>query len=297
MIHIKLEDVPAGEPVRGEFDSAIERDYNNPPVIPGLSMSSTAELLDFAVRIAEEAGRIALGYFRTPLAISSKAEDSFDPVTCADRETEARLRQLIGAAYPEHGIVGEEHGVTTGGRLRWIIDPIDGTRGFIAGSPMWGMLLGLMDGDEPLLGVIHNPYLGETFYGSEAGACYRRRGEERNIHTRSTESLAEAVLFCTHPAMFTTPASRAAFERVDAACRFSRFGSDCYGYALLAAGYADLVVEDSLEPYDVIPLIPVVRAAGGVISDWSGGPAVKGGRIVAAATPALHEQTLELLQL
>lgn len=259
-------------------------------------MSSTQELLDFAVRIAEDAGRIALRYFRTPLDVTSKSESEFDPVTRADRETEARLRQLIAESYPDHGIIGEEHGVTKGGRMKWIIDPIDGTRGFVSGSPLWGMLVGLMDGEEPLLGVIHNPYLRETYYGSEAGAFYRTAGAARAIHARATASLAEAVLYCTHPAMFGDEASRRAFERVDAACRFSRFGGDCYGYALLASGYVDLVVEDSLEPYDVIPLIPLVRAAGGVISDWDGGPPLHGGRVVAAGSPALHEEALQLLQ-
>ena len=259
-------------------------------------MSATQELLDFAVRIAEDAGRIALRYFRAPLDVTSKSESRFDPVTRADRETEARLRQLIAESYPDHGIIGEEHGVTEGGRMKWIIDPIDGTRGFISGSPLWGMLLGLMDGEDPLLGVIHNPFLRETYYGSEAGAFYRTREAERAIHTRDTDSLAEAVLYCTHPAMFGDEEGRQAFARVDDACRFSRFGGDCYGYALLASGFADLVVEDSLQPYDVIPLIPLIRAAGGVISDWDGGPPLGGGRVVAAGSPSLHEQALKLLR-
>ncbi|MEJ2760920.1 MAG: histidinol-phosphatase [Gammaproteobacteria bacterium] len=259
-------------------------------------MPSTPELLEFAVRIAEDAGRIALRYFRVPLDVTSKSESDFDPVTRADRETEARLRQLIVESYPDHGIIGEEQGVTEGGRLKWIIDPIDGTRGFVSGSPLWGMLLGLLDGEEPLLGVVHNPYLRETFYGSEAGAFYRTAEAEQAIHTRATASLAEAVLYCTHPAMFDDEAGRLAFARVDKACRFSRFGGDCYGYALLASGYVDLVVEGSLESYDVIPLIPLVRAAGGVISDWDGGPPLHGGRVVAAGSPALHEQALKLLQ-
>jgi histidinol phosphatase-like enzyme (inositol monophosphatase family) len=259
-------------------------------------MPSSQELLDFAVQIAEDAGQIALRYFRTPLTISSKSNSRFDPVTRADMETEARLRELIAESFPEHGIVGEEHGITRGGQMKWIIDPIDGTRGFISGSPMWGMLLGLMDGDEPVLGVVHNPYLQETYYGSAAGACYRTRSGESTIHTRNTAHLADAVLYCTHPAMFDEEWSRAAFARVDAACQFSRYGADCYGYALLASGYADLVVEDSLQPYDVIPLIPLVRAAGGVISDWNGGAPLAGGRIVAAGNPALHEQALKLLQ-
>ena len=259
-------------------------------------MPSSQELLDFAVRIAEDAGQIALRYFRTPLDVSSKSDSRFDPVTKADRETEARLRELIAESFPDHGIVGEEHGVTGGGRMQWIIDPIDGTRGFISGSPMWGMLLGLMDGEEPVLGVIHNPHLQETYYGSAAGAYHRTRAGTSAIRTRNTTDLADAVLYCTHPAMFNEDWSKAAFARVDAACQFSRFGADCYGYALLASGYADLVVEDSLQPYDVIPLVPLIRAAGGMISGWDGGSPLAGGRIVAACTPGLHEQALKLLQ-
>lgn len=258
-------------------------------------MSSTTELLEFAVRIAEEAGEIALRYFRSPLEVSNKSANLYDPVTRADREIEQQLRKRIAAEYPEHAIVGEEHGATDGNHMKWIIDPIDGTRGFITGSPMWGMLIGVMDDNVPVAGVIHQPFLRETFYGSNEGAFFRSGRGLEAIHTRPTERLADAVLYTTHPGMFSEEADGKAFEKVNRTCLFSRFGGDCYGYALLAAGYADLVVEAALQPYDIIPVIPVIEAAGGVVSDWSGNPPLGGGRIVAAATPALHRETVQLL--
>ncbi len=258
-------------------------------------MSSTNELLDFAVGVVEEAGEIALRYFRTPLEVNNKSDKLFDPVTRADRDIEQQLRTRITAAYPDHTIVGEEHGITDGNHMQWIIDPIDGTRGFISGSPMWGMLLGVMDDEEPVIGVIHQPFLRETFYGSTDGAFFKSGRGIEAVHTRDTGSLAAAVLYSTHPGMFSSESERHAFARIDSACLFSRFGSDCYGYALLAAGYADLVVEASLQPYDIIPVIPLIEAAGGVVSDWSGESALHGGRIVAAATPELHRQATELL--
>lgn len=258
-------------------------------------MSSTAELLEFAVRIAEEAGEIAMEYFRSPLDVNNKSGKLFDPVTRADQEIERQLRDRITAAYPDHAIVGEEHGATDGNHMKWIIDPIDGTRGFISGSPMWGMLIGVMDDNVPVAGVIHQPFLRETFYGSNEGAFFSSGRGLEAIHTRNTETLESAVLYTTHPGMFSEEADREAFARINTACLFSRFGGDCYGYALLAAGYADLVVEAALQPYDIIPVIPVIEAAGGVISDWSGDSPLGGGRIVAAATPALHREAVELL--
>lgn len=258
-------------------------------------MTATTEMLEFAVAIAEEAGTIALRYFRSPLMVDNKSSNSFDPVTRADQEIELQLRARITAAYPDHAIVGEEHGETAGNHMTWVIDPIDGTRGFITGSPMWGMLVGLMDDGVPVLGLIHQPFLRETFFANEAGAYFKSPARTHSIHTRDTASLGEAMLYCTHPAMFGEPESKSAFERIDRACRFSRFGGDCYGYALLAAGYVDLVVEATLQSYDIIPLIPLIEAAGGAVSDWSGGSAVGGGRILAAANPELHRQALKLL--
>lgn len=259
-------------------------------------MPATAELLEFAVGIAEEAGAIALQYFRSPLTVDNKSAARFDPVTHADREIELQLRARIAAAYPEHAVIGEEHGNSDGNHMIWVIDPIDGTRGFVTGSPMWGMLIGVMDAGRPLVGLIHQPFLQETFYASDAGAFLKAAHGVRRLYTRATEDLGQAVLYCTHPGMFEQAGDQAAFARVEQASRFSRYGGDCYGYALLAAGYVDLVVEASLQPYDIIPLVPLIEAAGGVVSDWTGNPPLHGGRVVAAATPALHRQTLQRLQ-
>ncbi len=258
-------------------------------------MSSTNEMLEFAVSIAEEAGEIALRYFRSPMAVNNKSAELFDPVTRADEEIELQLRARISAAYPDHTIIGEEHGESAGNHMTWVIDPIDGTRGFVTGSPMWGTLIGLMNDGVPVLGLIHQPFLRETYFGSDAGAFFKSPAETGSIHTRDTARLTDAMLYCTHPAMFSEEPDRTAFNRIDRACRFSRFGGDCYGYALLAAGYVDLVVEATLQPYDIIPLIPLVEAAGGVVSDWSGQAAVHGGRIIAAANAELHREALNML--
>lgn len=261
-------------------------------------MHNARELAEFAVATAEEAGRIALQYFRTDVAVTNKAKKrAFDPVTQADREVEACIRKRIQARYPAHRIVGEEYGAEgDAGAPAWLIDPIDGTRTFISGSPMWGVLLGLMDGTQPVAGLMHQPFVGETFVGARGeGAWLVRGGNWRKLAVRGTESLADATLACTHPSMFRTPPELAAFQRVESACRLSRYGTECYGYCLLAGGFVDIVIEADLEPYDIVPLIPVVEGAGGIVSNWRGEPAIAGGGVVACATPALHAQVLELL--
>lgn len=256
-----------------------------------------ASYVDFAIDVIEQAGRIALQYFRTDLEVINKAKKrKYDPVTRADREIETYIRNRIRESYPDHALIGEEYGSEQGrGSMAWLIDPIDGTKGFLSGSPMWGILLGLVDGDDCILGLARQPFLGETYVGSLEGASVLSGAGRTALATRDTERIADAVLCCTHPNMFLTEQSRQAFDRVAQACRFSRFGTDCYGYCLLARGFVDLVVEGDLEPYDIIPLIPIIEAAGGVVSDWKGGAALKGGTIVAAANRALHEQAIRLL--
>ena len=254
-------------------------------------------MAEFAVQIAEEAGRIALRYFRTDLDVTNKSKKrAFDPVTRADREVEACIRARIIERFPGHRIVGEEFGSEGHAAApAWLIDPIDGTRTFISGSPMWGVLLGLIDGDQCVAGLMHQPFVGETFVGSSAGAFLVRTGQWRKLAARGTKTIAEATLACTQPGMFRTPPELDAFRRVETACRLSRYGTECYGYCLLAAGFLDIVIEADLEPYDIVPLIPVVEAAGGVVSNWRGDAAIAGGGVVACATPVLHEKVLELL--
>jgi histidinol phosphatase-like enzyme (inositol monophosphatase family) len=256
--------------------------------------------LRFAVEAAEAAGPIALKYFRRGARVSDKATGGFfDPVTAADREIESQLRAEIGRRFPDHGVVGEEHGTIIGGSgLSWVIDPIDGTRAFISGMPAWGVMLGLVEDGEPRLGVVHQPFLGETFYGDRERAWLRaaRSGREPvAMQARATRRLADAVLYCTHPSMFRDAGELAAFERVAAACRMPRFGGDCYAYCLLALGEIDMVVESGLQPYDILPLMPILEGAGAVVTDWQGRPPLQGGRVAVAATPELHAELLATL--
>ena len=257
--------------------------------------NNNKDMLEFAKLIAEEAGQIALRYFRTNLNITSKSDSRFDPVTIADQSIEKLLREKISEKFPDHGIIGEEQGVTKGNKFTWVIDPIDGTSAFISGSPMWGILIGLTENDKPLLGVMHQPWMKETFYADSNSSWWAQESSTQQIKTRQTKSLADANLFCTHPSMFTTEKDQKLFKSVADSCQYSRYGSDCYGYCLLSAGFVDLVIEGSLQPYDIVPLIPIIESAGGIVTDWQGKPAVEGGKIVAAANKTLHESALSLL--
>jgi histidinol phosphatase-like enzyme (inositol monophosphatase family) len=257
-----------------------------------------AAYLAFAREIATAAGAAILPHFRSPLAIDNKgtARD-YDPVTEADRAAERTIRDAISRRYPEHRIRGEEHGISGGASaLTWVIDPIDGTRSFVLGQLHWGTLIALNDGARPRLGVMHQPFVGESFAAIAGGeAFWERAGERRTLRTRRCPRVEEAMLACTAPEMFATDATRAAFERVRARARLTRFGSDCYGYCLLALGTIDAVVESGLQAYDVQALVPVVEAAGGVITRWDGGPCDEGGDVVACGDRALHTRLLRLL--
>lgn len=255
-----------------------------------------AQIVAFAEDIIVRAGEIALHYFRSGIEVINKAtKRAFDPVTRADREVETFLREQIRKRYPDHSIVGEEFGGQRDAAPSWLIDPIDGTKSYISGTPMWGILLGLAEGERCITGLMRQPLLDETWVGSAAGAFLLAGGRRSPLKVSGTQELADAILCCTHPEMFRTESESQSFRRLSAASRFTRFGTECYGYCLLACGSADLVVEADLESYDVMPLVPIVERAGGVISTWDGGPAMNGGRIVAAASAPLHEAALRLL--
>lgn len=257
------------------------------------------DYLEFATQVVAEAGSIALRYFRRNMAVENKkSAGQFDPVTQADKEVEAFIRDRIAATFPDHSILGEEQGTTTGSsEYCWVIDPIDGTRAFITGVPAWGVLLGLKRGGQLQCGVLHQPYLQETFIADQRGCFFLHAGERQRLHTSAIATLAEAKLYCTHPALFDgIPGAGACFNEVAEQCRLLRFGGDCYSYGMLAMGQVDLIIEADLQPYDIVPLIPLVEAAGGVITDWRGGSAAEGGLVVAAATAALHGQALNILQ-
>ena len=265
-----------------------------------ISGQETAACLAVALEAAERAGAAALPHFRTGVEVDNKRNEAeagrrFDPVTEADRAAETVIRDRLRSAFPEHGLFGEEFGFQEGNGLTWVIDPIDGTRSFIAGMLHWGVLLGLFDGQEPVLGVMHQPFTGESFFGANGRAGYRRAGEECALRVRPCAALADAALAATTPRMFKRQDRRAAFDRVDERARFTRFGGDCYNYVLLAMGCLDLVVEDSMQPYDIQALIPIVRGAGASITTWTGDDPSMGGTVVAAGDARVHEEALQLL--
>ncbi|MBD1551731.1 histidinol-phosphatase [Pseudomonas typographi] len=252
-----------------------------------------AELRAFAETLAQAAANAALPHFRTRHAVENKLEGGFDPVTLADKGAEQAMRALIHARYPEHGILGEEYGEEPGSSpLTWVLDPIDGTRAFITGLPLWGTLIALNDGTRPVLGVMSQPFTGERFVGSAEGAWL---GEQR-LHTRRCASLADAVLMSTSPQLFDIPSRKAVFDTLSGQARMTRYGGDCYAYCMLAMGLVDVVIEDNLKPYDVQALIPIIEAAGGCMTAWDGGTAQHGGAVVAAGDPVLHAWLLEQLR-
>ncbi len=244
-----------------------------------------------------EAGAVALAHFRRPLVIDDKDRGAgFDPVTEADRAVEARLRESISARFPEHAVTGEEHGADAPAEgWRWMIDPIDGTRAFITGVPLWGMLLGLLEHGRPRLGWMYQPYLGELFGGDGHHAWLERGDARRPLVVSRIERLADACVYTTHPEQFAEPGEFDRYARLAAHCRLNRYGGDCYSYCMLAAGHVDLVVESGLQAYDILPLVPVIEGAGGVVTDWAGRALDGGGQVIAAATPELHRAALAVL--
>ncbi|AMN47837.1 hypothetical protein ACG33_12155 [Steroidobacter denitrificans] len=267
------------------------------PISSSLTPAELAGLLEFAVHLADLAGAQILPHFRTRLLdVENKDRQGFDPVTLADREAEAAIRREIQRTYPTHGILGEEHGLQVGASpYTWVIDPIDGTRAFVLGQLHWGTLIALNDGTRPVLGVMRQPYTGETFLGSEQGAQLRRGSQTTRLSARAGVRLEEAVLCATDPLMFAAPGLRPAFERVAARARAVRFGGDCYTPCLVAAGSSDLVVEADLKPWDVQALIPIIEGAGGIITDWAGQAAWEADKVVIASGAGLHAQVIEAL--
>ncbi len=256
-----------------------------------------ATACELAEHLLEAAGREALQYFRRALEVEDKAAgEGFDPVTAADRAVESSLRRGLAEAWPSAGIRGEEYADTPGdGRHEWLIDPIDGTRAFITGMPLWGVLLGLLRDGAPALGFMHQPYLGETFGGNGREAWLQHAGRRQSLRSQSVSTLAEAVLYTTHPESFGSPEDAECHARLAQEVRLSRFGGDCYSYCMLAAGHVQLVVESGLQDYDILPLVPIIEGAGGHVTDWQGRPLRGGGQVLAAADQALHGQALTVL--
>ena len=259
-------------------------------------------LIAVAEELAECARQVSLQHFRPQGGIGAANKDAtgFDPVTEADRAAEAAMRAILQERRPQDGVYGEEHGVKQGSSgLTWVLDPIDGTRGYMSGTPTWGVLIGLCEEEAdgpgaPLMGVIDQPYIGERFVGGFGRADIRGPHGVADLRVRAPRALSEATLFTTFPEV-GTPAEGAAFSRVAAQVQLTRYGMDCYAYALLAAGQIDLVIEAGLFPYDIAAPIAVIEAAGGIVTNWQGGPAHRGGQVLAAANAELHAAALAIL--
>ena len=252
------------------------------------------EFIAFGERLAETSRPILRRYFRTSFKVEDKTDAS--PVTIADREAESAMRALIEAAYPDHGIFGEEFPfVRTGAEYAWVLDPIDGTKAFVTGMPVFGTLIALLRADRPILGIIDQPMTAERWIGA-AGRPTTLNGKP--VRTRPDSTLETASHYATHPDMFTSGNDRAKFAAVAKRAKLSRFGGDCYAYGLLATGCIDLVTEASLQIYDFMPLIPVVEGAGGIVTDWNGAAMTResDGHILAAANAACHAAALSLLR-
>ncbi len=258
-------------------------------------MQITAISRAFFDQLADVASAAIMPHFRTALAVENKLEGAFDPVTIADKAGEMAMRELIAATYPDHGILGEEFGNTGLDRENvWVLDPVDGTRSFIAGIPLWGTLIGLRVGGRAAQGMMAQPFTGERFYGDGASALYSGPGGERPLRTRPCGDLSQATLFTTSLRAFSG-AEQEAYLTVDRQAKLARYSADCYAYCMVAAGQADLVIEAGLQPYDITALIPVIEGAGGVVTSWTGGSATDGGQVVASGDPRLHDQVLKLL--
>ncbi|MBY5161716.1 inositol monophosphatase family protein [Salsipaludibacter albus] len=274
-------------------------DAPRPGTAPG-GDATVDELVVVAAAVAEAARHEAMSAFRTPLFVEDKHDDGgFDPVTIADRTAEAAMRTVLRERRPDDAVVGEELEDTPGtSGLTWVLDPIDGTRAYICGLPTWGTLVAVTDGTRPFLGVIDQGHTGERFVGISHGdrreAWLEHRDTTTPLAVRDGMDLAHATLFTTFPEV-GTPDERAAFERVRDRVRLTRYGTDCYAYAMLAAGHVDLVIEAGLSPHDVAALVPIVEGAGGVATSWTGGPGHDGGRFLAAATPDLHRAARQAL--
>ncbi len=253
-------------------------------------------LVATALALADAARPATLAHFRDDgLVADNKEAGGFDPVTAADREAEAAMREVLARLRPDDAILGEEFGFQAGrSGLTWVLDPVDGTRAFLSGTPTWGVLIAVGDETGPRLGMIDQPFIGERFLGGFGQAWSEGPQGRRELATRAPRPLAEAILFTTFPEV-GSPAEAAAFHDLAGRVRLTRYGLDCYAYALVALGQVDLVVEAQLQAYDIQGPMAVIEAAGGVVTDWQGGSAKDGGRVIAAANAEVHAAALELL--
>lgn len=263
----------------------------------GLTQAEANDIFAVASEVADAARVATLRHFRAAgLTADSKEDARFDPVTVADRLSEDMMREILARRRPQDGILGEERPAVAGtSGLTWVLDPIDGTRGYLSGTPTWGVLISVADAQGPIYGLIDQPFIGERFEGGLGRAEVNGPMGRFPLQTRGPRPLSETILFSTFPEV-GTPEEGAAFRRLVPQVRLTRYGMDCYAYALISAGQIDLVVEAGLQTYDVMAPIAVIEAAGGIVTDWEGRPAHQGGRVLAAANAEVHAAALAVLR-
>jgi len=254
------------------------------------------ETVEFLHHLADLAALETLPHFRSLDAIDNKLAKGFDPVTIADKNAEKSIRNAIVSRWPEHGIIGEEYdNIHTDAEYCWVIDPIDGTRAFISGLPLWGTLIALCREMKPVAGIMSQPFTGERFVSIESETRFTHNGSTRSVATSAVSSLDAATFMTTSPDLFKG-AEYEAFSELLHQCKMTRYGADCYAYSMVAAGQVELVVESGLNFFDIAALIPIVEGAGGIVTDWSGNPHPQGGQVIAAANTSVHREALTILK-
>jgi histidinol phosphatase-like enzyme (inositol monophosphatase family) len=253
--------------------------------------------LAFAQRLADAARAVIRPYFRRRVDVADKGPAGFfDPVTEADKRAEEGMRELIQGAYPQDAILGEEFGHRPGDSgFEWILDPIDGTRAFIAGQPLWGTLIALEQRGVPVIGILDQPFLEERLTATAGKTEFSTAASTQILKTRSCAQLCDAVICTTHPMLHFSEAERERYWRVERRCRLSRYGGDCYAYALIAMGFVDLVIETDLKRWDIAAIIPIIEGAGGIVTDWEGRSPRGGGNVIAAGDERAHAAALAIL--
>ncbi|HEU4550230.1 MAG TPA: histidinol-phosphatase [Rhizomicrobium sp.] len=260
-------------------------------------MTVDDKLIQFANRLADASGAAIRPFFRQRIDVAHKeGRHAFDPVTEADRGGERAIRAIIERERPDDAILGEEYGERPGASgWRWILDPVDGTRAFITGRHEWGSLIALEKDGEPVLGILDQPVLGERFLGVNGRSVLIQDDVRTPLKVRACDDISMAILCATDPSSYMTEAQQAAFARVKARARLTRYHGDCYIFAMLAMGFIDVIVEGAFRLWDVAAIIPLVEGAGGIVSDWKGAPWRDGEPLLAAGDPRLHGQTVSLL--
>ena len=254
-------------------------------------------LLKDARTIVVEAGKITNSYFKQRLIIENKQENAFNPVTVADKLTEKKMREMLEELYPDDAIVGEEFGKKEGlTDFTWIIDPIDGTKAFISGIPTWGILLSLVRNNEPIIGVIYQPFTDEIFWGG-FGQSFKQlgvmSGNPQSLSVRKCENISDAVVATSSP-VISNKRFQTGLDKIMHICKLERYGIDCYAYAMLADGSIDAVIEFGLQEYDIRAPEAIVLSAGGLVSNLDGSYPLTGGDVIASGDPRVHDQLIKV---